>query len=59
MVEAVRAEVHAGATVDEVKPRVTARLAPRYEKPFSTYGEYRPWRAGLAANIERAYAMMS
>ena len=59
MVEAVRAEVHAGATVDEVKQRVTARLAPRYEKPFSTYGEYRPWRAGLAANIERAYAMMS
>jgi cyclase len=59
MVEAVRAEVHAGATVDEVKQRVTARLAPKYEKPFSTYGEYRPWRAGLAANIERAYAMMS
>ena len=59
MVEAVRAEVHAGAMVDEVKSRVTARLAPRYEKPFSTYGEYRPWRAGLAANIERAYAMMS
>ena len=59
MVEAVRAEVHAGATVDEVKARVTARLAPRYERPFSTYGEYRPWRAGLAANIERAYAMMS
>jgi glyoxylase-like metal-dependent hydrolase (beta-lactamase superfamily II) len=59
MVEAVRAEVHAGATVDEVKQRVTARLAPKYEKPFSTYGEYRPWRAGLAANIERAYATMS
>ena len=59
MVEAVRHEVAAGATLDEVKPRVTAKLAPTYEKPFSRYGEYRPWRAGLLANIERTFAMVS
>jgi len=59
MVEAVRAEVATGATLDEVKLRVTAKLAPTYEKPFSTYGEYRPWRTGLLANIERTYAMVS
>ena len=59
MVEAVRQEVATGATLDEVKQRVTAKLAPRYEAPFSVYGEYRPWRAGLAANIERTFAMVS
>ena len=59
MVAAVREEVATGATLDEVKQRVTAKLAPTYEKPFSTYGEYRPWRAGLAANIERTFAMVS
>ena len=59
MVEAVRAEVATGATLDEVKQRVTAKLAPTYEKPFSAYGEYRPWRTGLLANIERTYAMVS
>ena len=59
MVEAVRHEVAAGATLDEVKPRVTAKLAPTYEKPFSRYGEYRPWRAGLLTNIERTFAMVS
>jgi cyclase len=59
MVEAVRAEAATGATLDEVKTRVTEKLAPIYEKPFSTYGEYRPWRAGLAANIERTFAMVS
>ena len=59
MVEAVRHEVAAGATLDEVKQRVTAKLAPTYEKPFSRYGEYRPWRAGLLANIERTFAMVS
>jgi hypothetical protein len=45
--------------LDEVKPRVTATLAPAYEKPFSIYGEYRPWRTGLLANVERTYAMVS
>ena len=48
-----------GATLDEVQRRVPDRLAPTYEKPFSTYGDYRPWRAGLLRNIERAYAMLS
>ena len=49
----------AGATLDEVKQRVTAKLAPNYEKPFSAYGDYRPWRAGLAANVERTFAIVS
>jgi glyoxylase-like metal-dependent hydrolase (beta-lactamase superfamily II) len=56
---AVRQEVATGATLDEVKQRVTAKLAPRYEKPFSLYGEYRPWRTGVAANIERTFGMVS
>jgi cyclase len=59
MVEAVRREVAAGATLDEVKQRVPAALAGAYEKPFSAYPDYRPWRAGLLANIERTYAMVS
>ena len=58
MVEAVRTEAATGATLDEVKQRITAKLAPRYEKPFSAYGEYRPWRTGLAANIERTFGMV-
>lgn len=59
MVEAVREEVAIGASLDEVKQRVPARLAPTYEKAFATYEHYRPWRAGLLANIERTYAMVS
>ncbi len=59
MVEAVRQEAATGATLDEVKQRVITKLAPRYEKPFSVYGEYRPWRTGVAANIERTFAMVS
>jgi cyclase len=59
MVEAVRREVATGATLDEVKQRVTAALAPMYEKAFSAYGEYRPWRTGLAGNVERTFAMVS
>ena len=59
MVEAVRREAAAGATLDEVKQRVPAALAATYEKPFSAYPDYRPWRAGLLANIERTYAMVS
>ena len=59
MVEAVREEVATGATLDEVKQRVPARLAPTYEKPLSAYGDYRPWRLGVLANIERTYAMVS
>jgi cyclase len=59
MVAAVRVEVATGATLDEVKQRVTAKLAPVHEKPFSAYGEYRPWRTGLAGNVERTFAMVS
>jgi len=59
MVEAVRQEAATGATLDEVKQGVTAKLAPRYEKPFSAYGDYRPWRTGVLANIERTFAMVS
>jgi cyclase len=59
MVEAVRHEAATGATLDEVKHRVTAKLAPRYEKPFSAYGDYRPWRTGVLANVERTFAMVS
>jgi glyoxylase-like metal-dependent hydrolase (beta-lactamase superfamily II) len=59
LVEAVRAEVIAGATLDEVKARVPAKLAPVYEKPFSTYGDYRPWRTLVLGNIERTFAHVS
>jgi glyoxylase-like metal-dependent hydrolase (beta-lactamase superfamily II) len=59
MVEAVREEAATGASLEEVKQRVPARLAPTYEKAFSTYEHYRPWRAGLLANIERTYPMVS
>jgi hypothetical protein len=59
MVEAVRQEAATGATLEEVKQRVVAKLAPRYEPPFSAYGDYRPWRTGAVANIERTFAMVS
>ena len=59
MVDAVRAEVARGATLDEVKARVPDQLAGRYEKAFSNYADYRPWRGGLLGNIERTYAMVS
>ena len=59
MVEAVREEAARGATLEEVQRCVPDRLAPAYEKPFSAYGDYRPWRAGLLRNIERTYSMVS
>jgi hypothetical protein len=59
MVAAVRAEVGTGAGLEDVKQRVIARLAPIYEKPLSAYGDYRPWRTGVVANIERTFAMVS
>jgi glyoxylase-like metal-dependent hydrolase (beta-lactamase superfamily II) len=59
LVEAVRAEALAGATLDEVKERVPNRLAPTYEAGFSRYGGYRPWRQLVLGNIERAYATVS
>ena len=45
--------------IDQVKERLPAVLGPVYEKPFSAYGDYRPWRLGLLGNIERTYAMVS
>jgi cyclase len=59
MVEAVREEAATGASLEEVKQRVTARLAPTYEPAFAAYQHYRPWRQGLLANIERTYPMVS
>ena len=59
MVEAVRTEVMRGATLEEAQRRVPEALASTYEKPFSAYGVYRPWRTGLLLNIERTYAMVS
>ncbi len=59
MVAAVREEVATGATLDQVKERVTARLAPVHEATFAAYADYRPWRAGLAGNVERTFAMVS
>ena len=56
MVEAVRAEAATGAALDDVKARVIAKLAPVYEKPFSVYGDYRPWRTQILGNIERTFA---
>jgi glyoxylase-like metal-dependent hydrolase (beta-lactamase superfamily II) len=58
MVESVREQVAIGATLDEVKQRVPPKLAPTYEEAFSTYGDYRPWRQGLLANIERTYSIV-
>jgi glyoxylase-like metal-dependent hydrolase (beta-lactamase superfamily II) len=59
MVEAVREEAATGASLEEVKERVSRRLAPTYEAAFATYQHYRPWRPGLLANIERTYPMVS
>jgi glyoxylase-like metal-dependent hydrolase (beta-lactamase superfamily II) len=59
MVDSVRREAATGATLDEVKQRVLAKLSPAYEKPFSAYGNYRPWRNGLFGNVERTFAMVS
>ncbi len=59
LVEAVRREATAGATLDQVKQRVPDRLAPAYEQAFSKYGPYRPWRQLILGNIERVYATVS
>ena len=59
MVEAVRREVATGATLDEVKQRVPRAGADATRRPFSPYGDYRPWRTGLVGNIERTFAMVS
>jgi glyoxylase-like metal-dependent hydrolase (beta-lactamase superfamily II) len=60
LVEAVRREVWAGATLDETKARVREALAPRYEAALTREGgTYRPWRTLVLANVERAYQMLS
>ena len=60
LVEAVRREVWAGATLEETKDRVRGALAPKYEAALTREGgTYRPWRTLVLANIERAYQMVS
>ncbi|HZS33482.1 MAG TPA: MBL fold metallo-hydrolase [Methylomirabilota bacterium] len=60
LVEAVRQEVWAGATLEATQERVRDRLAPVYEPALSREGgTYRPWRTLVLANIERAYQMLS
>ena len=60
LVEAVRREVWAGATLEETKDRVRDALAPKYEAALTREGgTYRPWRTLVLANIERAYQMVS
>ncbi len=59
LIEAVRREAAAGASLEEVKARVPDLLAPKYEQGFSRYPTYRPWRRGLVGNIERVYAAVS
>src|SRR5262245_19006848 len=44
LIAAVRREAAGGATLDQIKERVPQDLAPKYEKPLSIYGDYRPWR---------------
>ena len=60
LVEAVRREVWAGASLEETKERVRDALAPKYEAALTREGgTYRPWRTLVLANIERAYQMVS
>jgi glyoxylase-like metal-dependent hydrolase (beta-lactamase superfamily II) len=60
LVEAVRREAWAGASLEEAKERVRDALAPKYEVAFTREGgTYRPWRTLVLANIERAYQMVS
>lgn len=42
-----------------MKARVPPKLAPTYEKAFSRYGDYRPWRTLILGNIERTHALIS
>jgi glyoxylase-like metal-dependent hydrolase (beta-lactamase superfamily II) len=59
LVEAVRREAAAGATLDEARRRVTEALAPVYEKALSGVENYRPWRERVQGNIERVFAQVS
>jgi cyclase len=58
LVDAVRQQMADGAPLAEVQQRVVTKLAPTYERPFSVYADYRPWRQGVLANVERTYAMV-
>jgi hypothetical protein len=58
-VAAVRREAAAGASLDEVKQRVSAELAPKHEATFAKYAAYRPWRQLVLANIERTFGQVS
>ena len=59
LIGAVRREVEAGASLEEINLRVPDRLAPEYEQGFSKYPTYRPWRQLVPGNIERVYATVA
>ena len=59
LIEAVKRHAAAGVTLDEIKRLVPEEVAPQYERPFSKYPDYRPWRQQVLANIERVYAAVS
>jgi glyoxylase-like metal-dependent hydrolase (beta-lactamase superfamily II) len=60
LVDAVRREAAAGATLAEAQARVPDQVAPRYEAGLAAGGgTYRPWRQLVLGNIERIYAQVS
>jgi glyoxylase-like metal-dependent hydrolase (beta-lactamase superfamily II) len=60
LVEAVRREAAAGATLADTQARVREALAPKYEAAFTREGgAFRPWRTLVLANVERAYTHVS
>jgi glyoxylase-like metal-dependent hydrolase (beta-lactamase superfamily II) len=59
LVEAVRREAAAGASLEQSRTRVIEALAPTYEKALSGVENYRPWRERAVGNIERTFAMVS
>jgi hypothetical protein len=56
LIAAVKCHAAAGIALDAIKRLVIEEVAPTYEKPFSKYPDYRPWRQQVLANIERVYA---
>jgi cyclase len=56
LIEAIKGHAAAGVSLEEIKRLATEEVAPTYEKPFSKYPDYRPWRQQVLANIERIYA---
>jgi cyclase len=55
LIGAVKRHAAARVTLDEIKQLVPEEVAPKYEKAFSKYPDYRPWRQQALANIERVY----